>query len=217
MGASLGGGAHRHRPGQMRPMAEINVTPLVDVMLVLLIVFMIAAPLLTVGVAVDLPETSAEPIVDQGEPLTVTIGGDGTIYVQDTVVVLDNLVPQLEAISSAGYDQRIYIRGDRARSYGEVMQVMGRINAAGFRRNRPGLRSGTKLTARRRAGSASAAATKPPIGPPGVRYASCAHHIASASRPDGRVVSGDAVGGFVRAPGRDRPVFALQIRLRFRI
>jgi len=135
MGASLnGGGAHRHRPGRTRILAEINVTPLVDVMLVLLIVFMVAAPLLTVGVAVDLPETAAQPIPDQGEPLTVTITADGTIFVQETAVEIDNLVPQLEAIATTGYDQRIYIRGDQARSYGEVVRVMGRINTAGFRR-----------------------------------------------------------------------------------
>ncbi len=115
-------------------LSEINVTPLVDVMLVLLIVFMVAAPLLTVGVAVDLPETAAQPIPEQGEPLTVTITSDGTIFVQETAVELDNIVPQLEAIATAGYDQRIYIRGDQARSYGEVVRVMGRINAAGFRR-----------------------------------------------------------------------------------
>ena len=134
MGASMGGGAHRHRPGRMRAMSEINVTPLVDVMLVLLIIFMVAAPLLTVGVAVDLPETAAQPIPDQGEPLTVTITSDGTIFVQETAVALDALVPQLEAIATAGYDQRIYIRGDQARTYGEVVRVMGKINAAGFRR-----------------------------------------------------------------------------------
>ena len=133
MGASVGGG-HRHRPGRVRPMAEINVTPLVDVMLVLLIVFMVAAPLLTVGVAVDLPETAARPITDEGEPLTVTIAADGAIFVQETQVDIDTLVPRLEAIATAGYDQRIFIRGDQARSYGEVVRVMGRINAAGFRR-----------------------------------------------------------------------------------
>ncbi len=127
-------GSFRHRPGRTRMMSEINVTPLVDVMLVLLIVFMVAAPLLTVGVAVDLPETAAQPIPDQGEPLTVTITGDGVIFVQETAVELDALVPQLEAIATAGYDQRIYIRGDQARTYGEVVRVMGKINAAGFRR-----------------------------------------------------------------------------------
>ncbi len=119
--------------GRAQPMSEINVTPLVDVMLVLLIVFMVAAPLLTVGVAVDLPETAAQPIPDQGEPLTVTVAGDGTIYVQETQVTLEELVPRLSAMSKAGYEQRIYIRGDQNRAYGEVARVMGRINAAGFR------------------------------------------------------------------------------------
>ena len=133
MGVNLNQGGRHHR-GRTRPMAEINVTPFVDVMLVLLIVFMVAAPLLTVGISVDLPETTANPIADQGEPLTVTITGEGIVYVQETAVDIDNLVPRLEAIATAGYDQRIYIRGDQARSYGEVMQVMGRINAAGFRR-----------------------------------------------------------------------------------
>ncbi len=134
MGVSMGGGSNRRQPGRTKMMSEINVTPLVDVMLVLLIVFMVAAPLLTVGVAVDLPETAAQPIPEQGEPLTVTITGDGTIFVQETAVEIDSLVPQLEAIATAGYDQRIYIRGDQARTYGEVVRVMGKINAAGFRR-----------------------------------------------------------------------------------
>ncbi len=132
MVGSVAGG--RHKPGRTKPMAEINVTPLVDVMLVLLIVFMVAAPLLTVGVAVDLPETAADPIQDTGEPLTVTISEDGTIYVQDTVIEYANLVPHLEAIATAGYDQRIFIRGDQDRAYGDVVRVMGRINAAGFNR-----------------------------------------------------------------------------------
>jgi len=133
MGASVGGNGHRHRPGRTRLLSEINVTPLVDVMLVLLIVFMVAAPLLQVGILVDAPETSALPIPDQGEPLTVSITKDGTIYLQETPVALDDLVPQLTAIAAAGYDQRIFIRGDKSRSYGEVAAVMGEINAAGFR------------------------------------------------------------------------------------
>ena len=133
MGASIGTGAHRHRPGRVRPMSEINVTPLVDVMLVLLIVFMVAAPLLTVGIVVDTPESSAKPIPDQGEPLTVSITKDGTIYVEDTAVELDELVPRLEAIAKAGYDQRVFVRGDKERTYGEIARVVGRINAAGFR------------------------------------------------------------------------------------
>ncbi len=134
MGAQLNPGGGRHRPGRTKHMAEINVTPFVDVMLVLLIVFMVAAPLLTVGVAVDLPETAADPIQDTGEPLTVTVSADGVIYVQDTAVEYENLVPHLEAIATAGYDQRIFIRGDENRAYGDVVRVMGRINAAGFRR-----------------------------------------------------------------------------------
>ena len=134
MGANLNPAGGRHRPGRTRPMAEINVTPFVDVMLVLLIVFMVAAPLLTVGVAVDLPETSATPIQDQGEPLTVTVAADGVIYVQETPVEYENLVPHLEAVAAAGYDQRIFIRGDQNRAYGDVVKVMGRINAAGFQR-----------------------------------------------------------------------------------
>jgi len=137
MSASVAGNGKsigRHRPGRTKPMAEINVTPMVDVMLVLLIVFMVAAPLLQGGVPVDLPETAAVPIAETGEPLTVTVADDGVIYVQETAVDIDTLVPRLEAIASAGYDQRIYIRGDQSRSYGEVVRVMGRINAAGFRR-----------------------------------------------------------------------------------
>ena len=136
MGASLiggGGSGGRNRHTRVKPMAEINVTPFVDVMLVLLIVFMVAAPLLSVGVAVDLPETAAQPIQEQGEPLTVTVAADGVIYVEDTVVTIDDLVPRLTAIADAGYEQRIYIRGDQSRSYGDVVKVMGRINSAGFR------------------------------------------------------------------------------------
>ena len=134
MGANLDPAGGRHRPGRTRPMAEINVTPFVDVMLVLLIVFMVAAPLLTVGVAVDLPETAADPIQESGEPLTVTVAEDGTIFVQETQVEYENLVSHLEAIATAGYDQRIFIRGDENRAYGDVVRVMGRINSAGFRR-----------------------------------------------------------------------------------
>jgi len=132
MGVNLNPGGGRHRPGRTRHMAEINVTPMVDVMLVLLIVFMVAAPLLTVGIDVDLPETAANPIQDQGEPLTVTVSADGVIYVQDTAVEYEDLVPHLKAIATAGYEQRIFIRGDENRAYGDVVRVMGRINAAGF-------------------------------------------------------------------------------------
>ncbi len=134
MGVNLNPAGGRHRPGRTRHMAEINVTPMVDVMLVLLIVFMVAAPLLTVGIEVDTPESAANPITDSGEPLTVSITADGTIYVQDTPVEYENLTAHLTAVANAGYDQQILIRGDKNRAYGDVARVMGRINAAGFRR-----------------------------------------------------------------------------------
>src|SRR6516165_10288037 len=117
---------------RVRPMAEINVTPFVDVMLVLLIVFMVTAPLLTVGVPVDLPKTKAQPLSQDREPLTVTLKRDGSIYLQNTRVSEDDLVPRLSAISSNGYDQRIFVRGDQAVDYGRVMEVMALISAAGF-------------------------------------------------------------------------------------
>jgi biopolymer transport protein TolR len=116
-----------------KPLSEINVTPLVDVMLVLLIVFMVAAPLLTVGVQVNLPETRAEPLQGDTEPLAITVTVDGVIYLQDTEVAFDELVPRLQAIAANGYDQRIFVRGDEAVPYGEVVKIMGTMTAAGFR------------------------------------------------------------------------------------
>lgn len=121
-----------HGRGRMRPMAEINVTPFVDVMLVLLIIFMVTAPLLTVGVAVELPETDAEALTDPGEPIAVTVQADGTIYVQETEIEYDNLVPHLTAVVRAGYSQRIYVQGDKNVPYDRVAKVIGRLNAAGF-------------------------------------------------------------------------------------
>lgn len=115
-----------------RPMAEINVTPFVDVMLVLLIVFMVTAPLLTVGVPVDLPKTRAQPLSQDREPLSVSVRRDGSIFLQNTRVSEDDLVPRLTAISGNGYDQRIFVRGDKAVDYGRVMEVMAMISAAGF-------------------------------------------------------------------------------------
>jgi len=120
------------RRGRIRPMAEINVTPFVDVMLVLLIVFMVTAPLLTVGVPVDLPKTKAQPLGQDREPLSVTVAKDGRIFLQNTPIGEDALVPKLEAIAANGYDQRIFVRGDRSVDYGRVMEVMARISAAGF-------------------------------------------------------------------------------------
>ena len=118
--------------GAYRPMAEINVTPFVDVMLVLLIVFMITAPLLTVGVSVDLPETSAPILAGQDEPLAVTVKAGGEIFLQETEIDLSELVPRLAAITQNKADTRIFVRGDKAIAYGRVMEVMGTLNEAGF-------------------------------------------------------------------------------------
>ena len=117
-----------------RPMSEINVTPFVDVMLVLLIVFMVTAPLLTVGVPVDLPQTRAKQLGEDREPLAVTIDNSGKIFLQNTPIEADDLVPKLMAISTNGYNQRIFVRGDKAVDYGKVMLVMGLLNSAGFTR-----------------------------------------------------------------------------------
>ena len=122
----------RGKPGNYRPKAEINVTPFVDVMLVLLVVFMVAAPLLTVGVPVDLPQSKAQPLPQDSKPLEVTISAQGKVFLQETEISLDDLVPKLEAISSNAKDTRIYVRGDEKVNYGLVMQVMGTINAAGY-------------------------------------------------------------------------------------
>ena len=135
MGASLTGGsgqARRRRRTRRAPMSEINVTPFVDVMLVLLIIFMVTAPLLTVGVRVDLPRTRAGPITGQDEPLVVTVAVDGGLYLMDAEIGRDELVPKLRAITAARPGQRIFVRGDARIAYGAVMEIMGMINAAGF-------------------------------------------------------------------------------------
>ncbi len=126
-------GARRRGKGYV-PMSEINVTPLVDVMLVLLVVFMITAPLLTAGVPVDLPKTQASRTVGQDEPLVVTVNRDGEVFLQETRLELDVLAPRLRAIRGIRSDARIFVRADRTLSYGRVMEVMGRLNAAGFGR-----------------------------------------------------------------------------------
>jgi biopolymer transport protein TolR len=120
------------RRGRIRPMSEINVTPFVDVMLVLLIVFMVTAPLLTVGVPVDLPKTKAQPLSQDREPLSVSVRRDGRIYLQRVPVDEADLVPRLTAIATNGYDQRVFVRGDQAVDYGRVMKVMALISSAGF-------------------------------------------------------------------------------------
>ena len=131
----MGMSVDRPRAGRRhRPMGEINVTPFVDVMLVLLIVFMVTAPLLTVGVEVDLPKTKAGQISADAAPLVVSIKSDGSIHLQETEIESDKLVPRLRAISEANPQVRIFVRGDEAVAYGEVLGVMGRIQAAGLER-----------------------------------------------------------------------------------
>ena len=136
MGArsSINGGLRGRKVGSYRPMSEINVTPMVDVMLVLLVVFMITAPLLTVGVPVDLPKTKSSVIVGEDEPLVVTLNAEGKLFLQDTEVALDKLVARLTAITENRKETRVFVRGDRKISYGKVMEVMGLINLAGFDR-----------------------------------------------------------------------------------
>jgi biopolymer transport protein TolR len=129
----LSGNGHR-LAGRYRPMSEINVTPLVDVMLVLLVVFMVAAPLLTVGVPVDLPQTQAPPITEPKEPLVITINGEGRIYIQESETPTDSLVPRLQAITGSNPDALLYVRGDRAINYGRVVEVMSLVSTAGFRK-----------------------------------------------------------------------------------
>lgn len=127
-------GRRRGRRRGRRQIGEINVTPFVDVMLVLLIVFMITAPMLTMGVAVDLPRAQSSPLPGQDEPLAVTIDASGTIYLQETEITLEQLVPRLMAITERNAEARIFVRGDRAIQYGQVMAVIGSLNRAGFTR-----------------------------------------------------------------------------------
>jgi biopolymer transport protein TolR len=133
-GMAASGRRNRHRRGVM---SEINVTPMVDVMLVLLIIFMISAPLLTVGVPLDLPQTQAKSLDADKEPLTISVNLQGKVFLQNTEIGVDELVPKLKAIveaRSAGMDERIFVRGDRKIEYGSVMKVMGQLSNAGFRR-----------------------------------------------------------------------------------
>jgi len=128
-----GGSGRRRRGGRARPMSEINVTPFVDVMLVLLIIFMVAAPLLTVGVPVKLPKTAAGALpADQEEPLTVTITAEGAVQIQTTAVERNALVQRLRAIAEERSSDRVFLRADGAVLYAQVMEVMGALNAGGF-------------------------------------------------------------------------------------
>jgi biopolymer transport protein TolR len=184
----IGTGTGRRQ--RYRPLAEINVTPMVDVMLVLLIIFMVAAPLMTVGVPVDLPKTQASALNQENEPITITVNPEGQIFLQETEVPLEGLVEKLRAIASAQAqggaaagpaagaaggttpERRIFVRGDRAISYGRVMEVMGTISAGGFSR--------VALLAEQPAGRAPAAA---PTAPPGPRSQAPAPRPATPARP----------------------------------
>ena len=126
--------SRRARRRSARPMSEINVTPMVDVMLVLLIIFMVTAPLLTVGVPIELPKSEAKQLEGDKEPLTISVDPEGKIFLQETELQIEEIVPKLTAIAKNGYDERIFVRGDRRVNYGFVMRVMGTIRAAGFRR-----------------------------------------------------------------------------------
>jgi len=137
MAVSSGGGGGgrrrgRRRGGGSKPMSEINVTPMVDVMLVLLIIFMVAAPLMTVGVPIELPQTQAKQLNTEQKPITVSVTNEGAIFLGDNPVTLDDLVTQVAAVAVNGTEDRIYVRGDLAANYGSVMQVMGALSGAGY-------------------------------------------------------------------------------------
>ena len=131
-----GSSGGRGRRGRRAVMSEINVTPFVDVMLVLLIVFMVSAPLLTVGVPLDLPQSQAKSMDQDREPLTVSVNDHGQIYLQNSEITAEELVPKLKAITDArgGLDERVYVRGDKKVDYGTMMRVMGRLSSAGYHR-----------------------------------------------------------------------------------
>ena len=134
MAGSSGGGGRRGR--RRAVMAEINVTPMVDVMLVLLIIFMISAPLLTVGVPLDLPQTQAKSLEQDKTPLQLSVDVKGKVFINDTEVAMNELVPKLKAITDArgGLDERIFMRADKKADYGTVARVMGQLSGAGFKR-----------------------------------------------------------------------------------
>src|SRR5580700_6516240 len=132
MAVATNGSRSRLAGARYRPMADINVTPLVDVMLVLLVVFMVTAPLLTVGVPVDLPQTQAPPINEPKEPTVITVNKDGQIFIQEAEVPIDSLVSRLQAITGSNPDAVLYVRGDKDINYGRVLEVMSLISNAGF-------------------------------------------------------------------------------------
>ncbi|MDR0253439.1 MAG: protein TolR [Brucellaceae bacterium] len=133
LGSQGGSGGRRRRGGKKAPMSEINITPFVDVMLVLLIIFMVSAPLLTSGVPIDLPDTQAKALNADTQPITVSVNDKGQVYLQETEIDITEVVPKLEAIAKTGYEERVFVRGDKNADYGTVMKVMSRISAAGFK------------------------------------------------------------------------------------
>ena len=126
--------AFKFKRSLREPMSEINVTPFVDVMLVLLIVFMVTAPLLTVGIPVDLPNVKANALTDQKDPLEITVKLDGTVYLSESEVKVENIVSRLNAITDQNTEARIYLRGDRVVAYGRIMEIMAIINSAGYKK-----------------------------------------------------------------------------------
>jgi biopolymer transport protein TolR len=129
---NAGGGRRRRGGGKKAPMSEINVTPFVDVMLVLLIIFMVAAPLMTVGVPIDLPKTKASALNADTQPITVSVKSDGQVFLQETPIPIDEIAAKLQAVSTTGYTERVFVRGDGNAPYGVVADVMSRIQAGGF-------------------------------------------------------------------------------------
>lgn len=132
MGMSMNSSARGGRSRRRAPMSEINVTPMVDVMLVLLIIFMVTAPMMTVGVPVDLPKTKASSLNESHEPLTISINKEGQVFIQDSQVQLETLVEKVQAIIGSKPETRIFVRGDQTVAYGRIMEVMGQLNNAGF-------------------------------------------------------------------------------------
>ncbi len=137
MGASLAGGGRpsggrRGRARKHAPLSEINVTPFIDVMLVLLIIFMVTAPLMTAGVPLELPESKGQQLQANKEPLTISVDRSGKVFIGETEVKLEEVAPKLKAIAKGGYDEQIFIRGDKGVDYGSVMRVMSRIKQGGF-------------------------------------------------------------------------------------
>ena len=124
--------AFKLKSSKKDPISEINVTPFVDVMLVLLIIFMVTAPLLTVGVQVDLPETSADTLPEENEPLTLTINSKGEIFIQESKVEYEKIIAKVLAVSTNRTDTRIYVRGDKTINYGRVLEIMGLLSGSGF-------------------------------------------------------------------------------------